>query len=160
DQAFAPPGGWGPRWLVQPVGDQSRAKEAPAGPEILQGSSIVLDAAGADTPALGLTFRNWNLDANAEEHFTDWLSYNGAKSIGRPEAVHDFAVRFDLEVRSGDGSFACRLSDGLDSVFIEMPIGRGAPEGTLLGQTNGEAPLANPLRLAVGKTYRVEFFFF
>lgn len=99
DHRFAPPGGWGNRWLVESLHEPG-ANPKPAGPEVLQNGSIVL------TSGTGLTYRHWNLNAEREDPITDWLAYNGTGSERGRQLVHDFAVVFDLEVQSGVGSFA------------------------------------------------------
>lgn len=149
DQAFAPPAGWGARWLVERLGSGKPAINA--GADVLTGEGIALD--GTREP-LGLTYRNWNLDSEAEEHFTDWLAYNGTAWQRGGQDVHDFSVEYDLDVQSGSGTFALRLFDGLDSVSVEFPVGGMAT----LGADGGER-FSTGLTLEAGKSYRVEFSF-
>lgn len=150
DHRFAPPGGWGNRWLVEPL-HESGVDPKPAGPEVLQNGSIVLSS------GTGLTYRNWNLNAEREDPITDWLAYNGTGNERGRQLVHDFAAVFDLEVQSGAGSFACRLFDGLDSVFVEIPIETADTNGTRLGRDGDDPPLQTALRLELGRSYKIEF---
>ncbi|CAN5304179.1 hypothetical protein BH11PLA2_BH11PLA2_39060 [soil metagenome] len=161
DQAHAPPGGWGPRWLVRNIADPPRlpkiAIDTTAGPEILQGSDIVLDATTETTPVLGLTYRHWNLDLNHEQGISDWLAYNGA-ARRQGAAVHDFAVTFDLEVTAGRGSFALRLQDGGASAFVDFPVATDEP--ARLSRDGGDTPAQYAVQLQPGKTYRIEYALF
>lgn len=162
DPAHAPAGGWAARWLVQPVGGTA---SSPADDTVVRPDGLHL--AGG----VGLTYRHWNLDAGREEAVPDYLAYNGppadrrafarggASVLGDP--VHDFAVAFTLEVPAGAGRFACRLSDGADSVRADFPIGSPLPDlpGVTLAADNRPLASVTGLVLAAGKRYRVEFAF-
>lgn len=150
DQSHAPAVGWGSRWQIETLGSNKPAVDA--GANVLANDMIVMNA---ETEALGLTYRNWNLDTQMEDSFTDWLAYNGtAWSRGRQD-IHDFAMCFDLEVTKGTGSFACRLFDGLDSVSVEFPIGGKATFGR-----DGGDRITTEFTVQAGQFYRVEFSFF
>lgn len=175
DMNYAPPDGWGVRWLVEPVADHPKLPTAPTAPaaarpspadgRVVRDNAVHLDGTGPDQPTLGLTYRHWDLDAEAERPVTDWLGYNGWLPDDRrhspPQPVHDFLFTCDLDVLGGDGTFACRLGDGADTVRAEFPVGPGGtPDGVRLGRDGGDAPAAAPgVRLAPGRTYRLEFAF-
>jgi signal peptidase I len=168
DMNYSPPDGWGPRWLVEPVADNPRlptdpaaARPAPADGTVVRGTALHLDASTAEQPTLGLTYRNYDLDREHERPVTDWLAYNGRPPSDRDAPVHDFSFACDLEVVAGEGTFACRLGDGADTVRAELPVGpRGKAAGAQLGRDGGDTPSANPdVRLSAGRTYRLEFAF-
>jgi signal peptidase I len=168
DMNFAPPGGWGPRWLVEPVADNPRlptdpaaAKPRPADDAIVRDNALHLDATTPEQPTLGLTYRHFDLDRESERPVTDWLAYNGRPPSDRDAPVHDFVFACDLQVLAGDGTFACRLGDGADTVKAEFPVGPGGKLGGVqLSRDGGDTPAtALGLRLETGRTYRIEFAF-
>jgi signal peptidase I len=165
DMDFAPPGGWNPRWLDEPVADTPSLPAAagptrPADESRVAGGEVTLDGTAPGRPAVGLTYRHWNLDEKAERPVTDALAYNG-RSRGQP--VHDFVFTAELEVRAGDGTFALRLGDGRDTVRAEFPVGPGGkPAGVRLARGDDAAAGSERPglpRLEVGRTYRIEFAF-
>ena len=172
--AHAPSGGWADRWLVQPLADPklpatARAVERPADATILQGKAIHLDGVG-QPGGVGLTYRHFNLDTKREEPLHDFLAYNAqpadrqrfARSVTAPwgDPVHDFVAVFDLEVVAGSGTFACRLTDNVDSVRVDLPVGAQDSPAVQIAHDGGATPLSQSLpALAVGVTYRVEFAF-
>ncbi len=159
DLAYAPPATWRDRWHVGPVGDDKNAPSAkPVDETILHNDELHLDARG-ERPAMGLSYVHWNLDDKQEVPVNDWLAYNGPARRGRSVFVHDFTFTCDLEVKAGSGSFALRLSDGLDTVRAEFPVATGKAEGVRLAANADEATLQTGFQLAVGKTYRLEFAF-
>ena len=167
DMAFAPPGGWGIRWLVEPVADNPRLPPPSATPpaiadaNIARDAALILDATNPDKPAIGLTYRHWNIDDKREESVNDTLAYNGAPRRNKGIPVHEFTVECDLEIVAGSGSFACRLGDGLDTVKVEFPIGEVAkPAGVQLSRDGGDPPRqVAGLKIEVGRTYHLEFAF-
>lgn len=168
----APSGGWGDRWLVQPLADPklpptARAADRPADATILHDGAIHLDGVG-QPEGVGLTYRHFHLDTKREEPLHDFLAYNGqpadrqrfARSATAPwgDPVHDFVAVFDLEVVAGSGTFACRLTDNLDSVRADLPVGAQESPAVQVAHDGGATPLSKLLpALAVGSTYRVEF---
>lgn len=158
DHSHAPTAGWGPRWLVEPL-TQPRQPATEADSTVLRDGSIVLDATRPEAPALGLTYRHWNLDAAREEPITDELGYNAALTPRGAQLVHDFAAEFEITAHGGAGSVAMRLFDGLDSVFVQIPVGASDLAAAQLGR-DGAGPVLNyDLRLEPGRTYRMEFAF-
>src|SRR5439155_10864118 len=84
DLAFAPPDGWGPRWLVEPSDTVETA--------VTQNGGLVLDAAASRGHEARLAYRHWNLDDQKEHPITAWNSYDGpARGTGPPDAAHDFS---------------------------------------------------------------------
>ncbi|MBX3397135.1 MAG: hypothetical protein KF873_00220 [Gemmataceae bacterium] len=152
DLAFAPPDTWRSRWHVGPLDGTAK----PADETVLHDAALHLDATG-DRPALGLTYVHWNLDRRQEMPLDDWLAYNGPPHREKRVPVHDFVFNCDLEVTAGTGSFALRLSDGLDTVRAEFPI--GGADGVRLGVNADPAALQAGFALAPGRTYRLEFAF-
>ncbi len=173
--AHAPTGGWGDRWMVQPLAADpklpptARATERPADATVLRDGAIHLDGVG-QPEGVGLTYRHFNLDTRREEPLHDFLAYNGqpadrqrfARSVTAPwgDPVHDFVAVFDLEVVAGRGAFAVRLTDNLDSVRADLPVGPQDAPAVQVAHDGGATPLSKSLpALAVGVTYRVEFAF-
>lgn len=155
----APPEGWGLRWVVEPVAGSPRlpagpVKDAVADAKLIRPGAICLDGT---TAAVGLTYRNWNLDTKLEEPVRDLLGYNGSPRRSWPRPVSDFAVRFKLEIAAGTGTFAVRLGDGLDTVTAELPV--GGPGTAKLGRDGGDPPAAANIDLAVGSVHLVEIAF-
>jgi signal peptidase I len=156
----APEGGWHERFRVTPPDGPER----PADATVLSDNVLTL----TDT---AVTYLNWNLDTGRDEPVGDFLEYNGhpparrqfARSATAPwgEPAHDLAVSFDLEVVAGSGVFACRLTDGTDSVRADIPVG-GQRSGEILvvqreGETGGSG--LDHFTLTEGTTHRVEFAF-
>lgn len=186
DMNFAPPAGWGVRWLVEPVADPKLPAVRPLPPKppdetVLRDNALFLDATAAPDAAVGLTYRNWQFDTKSDEPFRDWLAYNGGSPADRtPAPVHDFTAAFDLEFSGGTGTVALRLGDGGDHVTAELGVG-GMPFARLTGHEEApptapvppkRGPLPPPIdprpapestgpgaRFEPGKTYRVEFAF-
>jgi signal peptidase I len=174
DMTYAPPDGWGVRWLVEPVATAqkpapTRDSGKPADESILRDDALVLDGTG--TPeGIGLTYRHWNLDTKEQEAVGDWLGYNGGPSerrngfarrrpVSAPDPVHDFAVEFDLEVVAGAGVFALRLTDGTDSVRADLPINHDPASVAPIRVTRDDSndTVDGVTGLTPGRTYRVEF---
>ena len=173
DLNFAPPQGWGSRWLVEPLAGSPKLPKTPRGlptaadDTILHDGGLHLDAL-AKPDGLGLTYRHLNLDEDREESIDDRLGYNGrppdrklfAKPPGGPtgDPVHDFAVSFDLEVLAGVGTFAVRLTDGAESFKVDLPLAGNAEfAGATLTPEGGRPPAAAAGSfLEVGKIVRVE----
>jgi type IV secretory pathway protease TraF len=141
--------GWRPRWEV-PAGQ--------TGPHPLVGAELHLDArAGAETSRV-VTYRNYLLDQNQSRPICDEYSYNGAEAR-TANAVHDFMLECDLEVKAGEGDILLSITDGADTVTAAIPAGsakgtrplvlRSSASAAVLGQADAE-----PLR--AGRTYHVE----
>ena len=174
-QAHAPAGGWADRWLVQPLAADPKLPataapaERPADAIVLRGEAIHLDGVG-HPEGVGLTYRHFNLDTRREEPPHDFLGYNGqpsdrrlfARSSTAPwgDPAHDFVAVFDLEVVAGSGTFAVRLTDNVESVRADLPVGPQDSPAVSVAQDGGAVPLTRVIpALAIGRTYRVEFAF-
>ncbi|MGL6074565.1 MAG: signal peptidase I [Fimbriiglobus sp.] len=177
DMNYAPPEGWGMRWLDEKMpSDPKLPATAPrqdttVGPEVYANHSLMLDTLTKARSDAGVTYRHWQIDKQAEEPIDDFLTYNGQPSerrqFGKPpgspwgDPVHDHLVEFDLKIRNaGQGLFACRISDGVDSVTCHLPVGVNAMKRVTIAQDGGDPPrVAEMEPLLPDKTYRVIFAF-
>jgi len=151
--------GWTPRWATEAVARAPGGSPPPLGTAAIDGSVLSLDAAATPDTAVGLTYRHRNLKTKQDEPVTDRLGYNGGGEVGRPVAVHDFAIRCEVEVTAGCGTFACRLFDGADAVKVELPVA-GADAPALVSHDGGtQAQVGRGGHLVPGKTHRLEFAF-
>jgi signal peptidase I len=167
DLAFAPPGGWGPRWLLYPAEGDARLprdggrEPAPADGSVLADGAMILDASAAPQQEVRLEYRHWNLDENREEPVRSANSYDGG---GRRESnvypVHDFYFRATVEVTAASpGSvFACRLFDGLDAMAVEVSVGKRSDGQVRMAHDKlGIVSAASKVALQPGSTYTIEF---
>jgi signal peptidase I len=176
DMNYLPkPGGWNPRWLAEPGENDPRFPAAsgqlaePAGPEVVTGSVIRLDAAPPPRTSATLTYRHWNLDTRREDVIRAWNSYDGVpRKFGTPafdslDEAHDFSFDCEVEVvaaRSGEGRFFCRLDDGADRVLAEIPVGKPSKSLAVIAREDfGPLESARDVRLEPGSTHRIEFSF-
>jgi signal peptidase I len=168
DMAFAPSGGWGQRWLVDPPENDRRLPAGSGLPalsadsDVVDGGILTLDASKPQS-TLGVTYRHWNLDEKREDTIRAWSSYDGVpRSFGQLPAVHNFSFECEIEVAEAfnEATFACRLFDGADAVNAEVSVGPKANGRVILGH-DGKEPLGSQrgVSLEVGHTYRVEFSF-
>jgi signal peptidase I len=118
DMAYEPERGWASRWQIESNG----ATRPPNERELTDGT-FTLDATNGPVT---LTYRNVNLDTGREDPIRDVMAYNAGTGVGRPEAVHDFAVTFDLEVVNANGSIDCVLTDGSLTAIANIHMGSGA----------------------------------
>jgi signal peptidase I len=181
DMAFVPEDGWGPRWLVEPPGNDPRLPAtthrppAPADASVVHRNTITLDAAESSQKTVGLTYHHRDLDdarnnipkpnspvEYRKDVITSWNSYDGARPDIATYSVHDFMVECEIEVAAvaGEGSFACRLFDGKDSVNADVYVGPRA-KGTAHVIHEGGSGLASAkgVSLEKGRTYKFEFAF-
>jgi signal peptidase I len=170
DLSFAPPTGWGPRWLVYPPeGDRRLPRDggrdpAPADDSVLANGSLVLDASAGPQSEVRLEYRNWNLDESKEEPLKSFNSYDGGghRRESNIYPVHDFYLRCEVEVVSAqaDAVFACRLFDGQDAVAAEVSVGKKADGKVKLTHDSlGVLSAAAKVALEPGSSYTVEFAF-
>jgi signal peptidase I len=172
DMAYSPvPGGWGRRWLVDPLeADRRLPKETgreptTAGGDVIQDRALVLDAAASPQQEVHLTYRHWDLDTETEpvkSGITAWNSYDGpARGTGEADPVHDFLVSCTIEVASvnGDGSVTFELTDGADHVTGSIPVGSANDTQVNLASRKGGLSSAGGITLKPGKSYRMEFAF-
>ncbi|HXG09721.1 MAG TPA: signal peptidase I [Gemmataceae bacterium] len=168
DHNYQPADGWQTRWQIQPppltlpsppAGREGRVREGPAAPE---GTGLRLNALRESDAYLWLGYRNWLLDVHKEEAIRDEYSYNGGDPAAAA-AVHDFMLECDLEVLGGDGWVAFAITDGLDEMTAELPIGTVKEGARLIGRQptadlDGESRVyrtAPDFGLRVGRTYHV-----
>jgi signal peptidase I len=172
DMAFAPnPGGWGVRWLVEPVGSDPRLPAAapngpaPADGAVIQGNALVLDASDTPQTMTGATYRHWHLDEREEQPVRAWSAYDGTpRRRDRLPAAHDFVLTCEVEVTAaaggGEACFAVRLMDGSDAVTAEITAGpRDTGRAQLTREKHGGIGSTRGVSLKPGRTYRLEFAF-
>jgi signal peptidase I len=148
-------GGWAGRWLTQPD----------RGPALHDGPRLRLEGEGA-ADYRWLVYRHTLGTTDKARPIFDEYPYNGSDPGRTPEAVHDFMIECDLEIRSGDGWVALSLTDGGSEVVAELPVG-SLKEGTHLSEWpahDGDGVqtvyrTAPTLGLRAGQTYHVEFAF-
>jgi signal peptidase I len=170
DMAYAPPAGWGQRWLVHPPENDPRlpatdtAAPTPADESVLSNGELVLDAA-APQRQVGVEYRNWDLDGRREEPVRAWNSYDGPpRSFAGQPTAHEFMLECEVEVTAAaageDNTFACRLFDGVDSVTAEVSVGpRKAGQVHLIHDRHGGLSSAGGVSLQTGRSYKLEFAF-
>jgi signal peptidase I len=108
DATCQPPSGWAERWEREPNSGTD------------DGGSLLLDGrAGHQT----YTFHTSPGPDGKCPPLWDEYAYN-AGLHGGSEAVHDFLVEADVELRAGSGSLALRLCDGESWVEVAIPANR------------------------------------
>jgi signal peptidase I len=170
----ARPGGWNQRWLLEPTENDPRLPvisgrtAEPADSDVVASAMLTLDAMRATQPVISVSYRHWNHDTRQVEPITVWNSYDGVPlAFGKPafdslDSAHDFSFECEIEVvaSSGEGSFACWLTDGLDLVSTTIPVGRKTTHAaTMEHDGRGRIAEAGDVRLAPATTYRLEFSF-
>jgi len=163
DQKFQPPSGWAVRWLR---GDGAapkfgREKSSPTADEYVDGPNLRWPASAPDAEYRWVVYRHWLLDEDREEVIRDWFAYNGAALQQELNEVHDFSVEFDVEVGSGLGALALKLTDGRDNVTAEIPVSGPGESSDVVKLSGVEIlPSAVPgVCLKPGQTHHVEFAF-
>ncbi|HUR52705.1 MAG TPA: S26 family signal peptidase, partial [Gemmataceae bacterium] len=181
DMAFVPnPGGWGDRWLVAPPGNDPRLPAsthrppAPADASVVYKNTITLDAAESSQKTVGLTYHHRDLDDSRngvpklnstveyrKDIITSWNSYDGARPDIATYPVHDFMVECEIEVVSvaGEGTFACRLFDGTDSVNADLSVGQRSKGAHLIHEGGKGLASVGGVALERGRIYKFEFAF-
>ncbi|MBN9516912.1 signal peptidase I, partial [bacterium] len=171
DLAFAPPGGWGPRWYVYPPERDARlppadaAPAAPAGESVLHNGHLILDAAASPQAEVRLEYRHVDLDARdpSGEVVRSATGYDGGgRGTGNVYPVHDFSVRCEVEVVEAKpgATLALRLFDGTDAVAAEVSVGpRATGKAALSHDKLGGLAAASGIGLEPGRTYTIEFAF-
>lgn len=170
DLAYSPSiGGWGPRWLVYHTepGRATSTRAATADNTVLQNGTIVLDASANPQHEIGLEYRNWNLDEMQEEPVRAWTSYDGTpRSSSNLYPAHDFVLTCEVEVTAiaEQGTFACRLFDGLDGVSATFAFGQHPAPGAWVARakpdrTTDDLRSSPKTVLKSGRTYKLEFAF-
>jgi signal peptidase I len=165
DLNYAPPGGWGVRWVVSEPADPRLPADqpavAPAAPAI-EGTALVLDASSAPQAQVGVSYRHFHLDVRREEPVRVWTAYDGPpRGFGGLPAARDFYFSCDIEVtaaHAGEASFACRLMDGADAVETELSAGpRRTGRATLSRFGHGGLGATGGVALVPGTRYKFEF---
>jgi signal peptidase I len=165
DNNYQPrPGGWRERWEVWP---------AAAGSQPLVGTELHLNPGTDGRGWQVLTYRHYDLDAQKLQPIRNEYGYNGGDH-GPREAVHDFLLECDVEVKQGEGRLLFGLTDGQDELVAELPVSATAPaeeQGARL--CDAEPPLrlsaaaksaqvyrtAPGFHLRPGRSYHVELAF-
>jgi signal peptidase I len=136
DQAFAPAGGWGSRWVQSVTADRETWRYA-----------------------------NFSLDDAKCEPIRDEYTYNAGLHADSAR-VHDFLVEATIEVSSrAADSIRLRLCDGHDWVEVALPTGKARSVEAHSWQmsdsivTKVEAGTGRPFALEAGRKHRVEFAF-
>ena len=169
DMTYAPPDGWGQRWLVHPPENDPRlpagesAAPKPADESVVKDGELILDAA-VPQRQVGVEYRNWDLDGKREEPLRAWNSYDGPpRSFAGQPTAHEFMLECEVEVTAAageDSTFACRLFDGADSVSADVSVGpRRSGEVHLIHDRQGALTSAGGVSLQVGRSYKLEFVF-
>lgn len=170
DYSYAPEGGWGKRFLVEPRESDPRLPEpvgggwaVPADRRVATPDALVLDASADSQTHVRLIYRHWNLDEHREDPVRAWISYNGLpRSFASLPLVHDFSLTCEVEVQtwSAGATFFCSLSDGSDTVVAEVPCGRSRAEVTVLSQAGGGILATAPgVSLDPGRSHRIDLSF-
>ncbi len=173
--AYAPKGGWGIRWLVEPPGNDPRlpagppagppASPTPADAAVIQSGALVLNASETPQTMAAVTYRHWHLDERQEMPVRAWNAYDGTpRNFGQLPAAHDFILTCEIEVTAaatgGEASFACRLMDGADAVSAEIAAGpRSTGRAQLMREKHGGLSSTRGVSLEVGRVYWLEFAF-
>lgn len=167
DLSYAPPEGWGLRWIVYPPDLDPRLPTREGRPPVTADSSVVhdgilvLDAAASPQAEVRLEYRHWNLDESREEAVHTGNSYDGAPRRTPPPA-HDFYLRCVVEAQTTEpvGRFACRLFDGADAVTADLPVGNpSSGEIHLTEDSRGGLAAARGVGLEPGRSHVMEFAF-
>ncbi len=170
DMAYAPEGGWGDRFLVEPRENDPRLPAVIPPPQpgradssVVKGGVLTLNAADSPQSVAQVTYRHWNLDENREEALRAWSSYDGLpRSFGQLPTAHDFSFTCVVEVASAsaDAVFTCGLTDGGDTVRAEVTVGSHLNGLAVLSQ-DGKGPLASIRGVALDpeRKHHIEFSF-
>ncbi len=152
--------GWTPRWIVESpllTPQEPQVAKLPLAANLVQDATLVLDATG-EHPAFGITYANMNLDTNEPDDIRDTLAYNGGVRRGTPQPIHDFILDCDVEVLAGAGLFGIRLSDGSESMRVDLPVGSDSP--MVLAHDGEKEPFSTKqFHMQPGKRYHLEFAF-
>ncbi|MFO0797765.1 MAG: signal peptidase I [Gemmataceae bacterium] len=170
DLAFAPPGGWSPRWYVYPPDRDGRLPPngppaAPADAGVLNNGQLILDAAASPQAEVRLEYRHVNLDnpdPNGDVITSDNGYDGGTRSRSNVYAAHDFSARCDVVVQEAQpgATLALRLFDGTDAVAAELSVGpRAEGKAALSHDKLGGLSASRGVGLEPGKSYVVEFAF-
>lgn len=167
DLNYAPPAGWGVRWVVSAPADPRLPAGEPAAPApapAIEGDALVLDASATPQAEVGVSYRHFQLDVRREEPVRVWSAYDGPpRGFGGLPAARDFVFSCDIEVtaaHAGEASFACRLTDGADAVEAQLSAGpRATGRATLTRANHGGLGAAGGVALVPGKRYKFEFAF-
>jgi signal peptidase I len=128
DMNYVPQGGWQGCWQA---GGSGTAEAV--------GSRLRFDATGAGHAYHWLGYHQRRSHAAHSQAFVDECAYNGKEPARAREPVHDFQVECDLDVPEGDGWVAVGITDGLDDLVAELPVG-GCKDGARLIEVEGQSP--------------------
>lgn len=149
DNNYQPqPDGWRSRWLGRPDD----------GALVLEGTALGLHGTRHEQEHW-FTYRHWALDDAREQPVCDTYGYNG-RDGGQDgqQAVHDFMLECDVQVGAGTGWAGLAITDGLDHLTVEIPVGTPGT-GVRLREDKGILRTGPGGWLAPGKSYHVELAF-
>jgi signal peptidase I len=160
DADYAPPGGWGGRWLpdgTAPAIGSAGAQPIP-GWMTVDGGDVTVHAAGSAGPRLA-AYWHVSPDTSTAEVIRDGFAYNGHSSASHDYAVHDFLIEFEAELLSGTGAVVCKMTDGADEATAHIAAGGEFGESKLLLPPKGLVRTANRAPLKSGRVYRIDMAF-
>jgi signal peptidase I len=159
DNDYQPgPDGFRARWECRPRDSAATT---------LAGTALRLDAEASPRCYRYLVYRHYSLDNRQSRPIQDEYAYN-AGDTAPGAAVHDFLLECDVRVPHGSGSVLLGLTDGLDRVVAELPVGERASGARLRTAGKGQyGPSAAGMTLArapdfwleAGRSYHVELAF-
>jgi signal peptidase I len=140
--------GWTSRWEKVP----------PTAAAKVQASHLTLQTSDSPADFHWLVYRHYDFDEQREVAILDASGYNGTDP-GHPRVpVHDFLLECDLELQAGEGQVALGITDGIDHLVVELPVG-AVGDGVRLSDNEGPLRTAPGLGLQVGRTYSVALAF-
>jgi signal peptidase I len=162
DNNYQPPGGWGERWIKgqvsKTVHDLDSNKSDAIANEYLDGTTLKWPATDVGGDYHWVVYRHWLLDEKREETIRDWFAYNGSALQQEVHECHDYSVEFDVETGPEPGWLGMKLTDGANTVAVEIPIGTSSETMKLTGVEN--APSFEPsARLSTNGRHHLEFAF-
>ena len=160
DADYAPPGGWGRRWLPEATSPAIGSAGPRPIPEWLtvDASDLTVRATGASAPRLA-AYWHVSPDTSTAEVIRDGFEYNGHTAASHDYPVHDFLIEFEAELLSGTGAVVCKMTDGADEATAHIAAGGEFGESKLLVPPKGLVRTANRPPLKPGRVYRVEMAF-
>ncbi len=124
---------------------------------------LLLDGSHCPDRRHWLSFRHFSMKTGKDEPIHDEYAYNGGFPRGEA-AVRDFMLDGDLEVMQGTGTALLAISDGGDTMVLELPVGQQG-EARLYRQQGSELPprecqgpavAQRMVELTAGRTYHLE----
>lgn len=156
DNNYSPtPDGWQLRWETLPAGASAS----------LDGTTLYLDGRAWTNDTLWLGYRHWSLNENKEQAIRDEYGYNGGE-YAASSTVHDFMLECDVEIVSGEGWAVFSITDGLEEMVVELPVGSPRDGARLIGRCPGTEGSEETIHrtaperwMVQGKKYHLELAF-